>query len=80
MYTRSARILLSDTYFAGFLRSDTDAGLMYERSARLLLPETYLAFFLLSSSNLVLCAHVLLELCFQAQVSLLRCVLTQILV
>ena len=54
MYTRSARILLSDTYFAVFLRSDTDVGLMCVRSARILLPETYFAVFLRSYTDLCL--------------------------
>ena len=43
MYTRSARILLSDTHFAIMFRSDTDCGLMYTLSAMNLLLDAHVA-------------------------------------
>ena len=47
MYTRPARVLLSDTHLVIMLRSDSDFGLMYTRYARILTSHIYFAAFLL---------------------------------
>jgi hypothetical protein len=80
MYTRSVRLLLSDTRFGILLRSDTDRGPMYIRFARILLSDTHFAILLRSDTNFGLMYIRSVRILFQTHISLFCCVLTQILV
>ena len=77
MYTRSARIPVSDTHFAILLRSDTDFGLMHTRSARILV-QTHTSSFCVGSDTAWGLMYIHSDRCALRQPSLLVCyVLTQ---